>query len=311
MLMSSGRIAEAVPMLQRYLECEETAFGPESAEVIPPLLNLGLALVRTGELGHADELLRRACTLVDEHGGEANINYASSRCQYGVCLQAQGRWQDAIGPFEEALSFLVGRYGNRHPEVAVVTQNLANSLGGAGRPEAAMSAFERAAKAFEELEAPMQMIQCIGGMVMMQAGVDATAVAALLETNRARLATAVVDPGCRGTVQRLADSVLNVADKLPGHDEALALLRTLRAILEPIAEQPWTAVVDREFGRRLLAADDAATAETVWLAAHAKVAEVKERAAVAGLIAADLAELCERSGRDEDAARWRARAEAK
>lgn len=178
----------------------ETAFGPETAELVPPLLvqaklayiegryeaalawvDRGLPLVRAdtpltradllfeqgknldalGRFDLAEVAARETVALRTAALGAEDPYTADALNQLANALTAQGLYAEAEPVFRRALAAYEAAYGADSELVALTLSNLGNLLRRVGRHASAETAYRTAVEIAERMEDPVLLAQCL------------------------------------------------------------------------------------------------------------------------------------------------------
>ncbi len=144
-----GRSAEAKAMLEGAVKRRAEAFGEKDRRTSAALSVLANAVAMTGDLDGAREAHRRALEAAEQGFGAAHPEVAIIRINYGddylYALQAE----PAAVELTKAADALAAANGEKSRETLLATTDLGFAQLFAGRPEAALAVFERAASAWE------------------------------------------------------------------------------------------------------------------------------------------------------------------
>ncbi|HEY1434817.1 MAG TPA: tetratricopeptide repeat-containing protein kinase family protein, partial [Thermoanaerobaculia bacterium] len=147
-----GRLAEAIEDDRRAIAAKERALGPDAPDVGISLGNLAQRLVSSGDYAGGLEASARAVEIVTRGLGEehplANIFVSN----HGEALCRAGRFEEARRMAAQALAIFERETDPNGLRVTYPLFVLGLSELGAGRPERALPALERAAKIRDTLE---------------------------------------------------------------------------------------------------------------------------------------------------------------
>ncbi|MGH7187049.1 MAG: tetratricopeptide repeat protein, partial [Pseudomonadota bacterium] len=120
-----GKLAEAIPLLQRALDIREKTQGPEHPDLGPILSNLAGLRIAADDYAAAEQLYRRAFAIYQKLPdiGEALAQIVNSIA--GI-YYVQGRYGDAEPLYRKALNLREAVLGENHPDVASSVNNLAS-----------------------------------------------------------------------------------------------------------------------------------------------------------------------------------------
>ncbi len=143
-------LASARSVLERALEIDEKALGPEHTGVATMANNLGLVLKAQGDLEGAKRCYERAFTIDEKSLGPEHTSVAIRVNNLGSVLKAQGDLSGAKRCYERALAIDEKALGPDHTSVATMANNLGSVLQAQGDLEGAKRCIERALKIFEK-----------------------------------------------------------------------------------------------------------------------------------------------------------------
>ena len=83
-LINAGKYDEALASSQRVLASMEGAMGKEAEELLYPLKLIGSALIRSGRLDDAYNVMIRSMTLCEKHHGEDGMKTCRLRTDMGA-----------------------------------------------------------------------------------------------------------------------------------------------------------------------------------------------------------------------------------
>ncbi|MEZ4422811.1 MAG: serine/threonine-protein kinase [Gemmatimonadota bacterium] len=118
------------------------------------LNNLGLTLVRLGELDRAEPYLRDAVDLNRSVRGDTHPLVATNLNSLATLYFRQGRLEEAAALFQDVLERRRALYGSDHPDVGAPLNNLAQVLSRLGRFEDAEAHAREALEIQRRLQAP-------------------------------------------------------------------------------------------------------------------------------------------------------------
>jgi tetratricopeptide (TPR) repeat protein len=148
-LRSRAQFSSARDLLERALQIEEAAYGPDHPDVASTLSNLGNILYEQGDLTGARERQERALRIFEEEHGPDHPQVSSTLSNLGIVLRHQGDLAGARERQERALRIDEATFGPDHPEVARTLGNLSNILYMQGDLAGARERLERVLRIFE------------------------------------------------------------------------------------------------------------------------------------------------------------------
>ncbi len=122
-LGAEGDLAGARAHLERAVQVAEAAFGPDHADVGTCLNNLGSVLQDQGDLAGARANYERALAIA-EGAYRPDPGLATRLSNLGCLLRDQGDLSGSRQYLERALAVAETAFGNDHPDVATIRDNL-------------------------------------------------------------------------------------------------------------------------------------------------------------------------------------------
>lgn len=141
-LLASGKLEQAHAELARALEMRTQLLGTDSPEVAETMMNLGTVAFERGQLAAAERYFRDSLALHARNGRSQTSDAALVKLELANLLSQLGRYTEAIGLLEEALSVDRVALGVDHPRVIMQTHSLAYALQMEGRFAEAEPLFE-------------------------------------------------------------------------------------------------------------------------------------------------------------------------
>jgi tetratricopeptide (TPR) repeat protein len=140
---AAGRLAEAIPLLERTLAGCERVLGETHPNTLACRNNLAGAYRAAGRLDEAIPLYER--TLADRERvlGETHPGTLTSRNNLAGAYQDAGRLDEAIPLYERTLADRERVLGETHPDTLTSRNNLAGAYQDAGRLDEAIPLYER------------------------------------------------------------------------------------------------------------------------------------------------------------------------
>ena len=139
-----GQPTQAQRRLQRALEMEEKAFGPEHPAVAEDLSLLGSLYCDHRWYAEAEPLLRRALAIDEKTLGPEHVSVAGDLISLGRAGEGLGRKAEAERHFKRALAIYEKAMGPEHPTVATTAGYLGNVYCNEGRCAQAVPLLRRA-----------------------------------------------------------------------------------------------------------------------------------------------------------------------
>lgn len=141
LLTRFDELDDARPLLRRALEIRKAELARNHPDVAVDLGQLASLEKRAGHFELADSLFRAALAVFDDPVEPREPLEARLRSNHGLALLALDRPEDAEAALRESLAMRRELYGDRHPEVAVVTGHLATVYERLGRYATADSTY--------------------------------------------------------------------------------------------------------------------------------------------------------------------------
>src|SRR5262249_42624129 len=127
-----GRSTQALPLLERALEIRQRTLGPDHRDVARALVDLALALVRTGQATQAEELATRALGIWERLDAPEAPDYAKLLQLCAEIRGTRGEYVAAKDYYERVLSIRRKVFGTTHPLYAETEAGLALALANIG-----------------------------------------------------------------------------------------------------------------------------------------------------------------------------------
>jgi len=154
MLRMQGKLPEALAHLQRALELQEQALGPDDPNVAALTGNIGLALNEQGKPEEALVHLRRALAIQEATLGPSHPKLAATLGNIGTVLMNQGKLDESLVHHQRALAIQEQALGPDHIEVASTLGNIGGVYMGQGKLPAALEHMQRAVAVQERTLGP-------------------------------------------------------------------------------------------------------------------------------------------------------------
>ncbi|MGE3181646.1 MAG: tetratricopeptide repeat protein [Phycisphaerae bacterium] len=142
-LRTLGRLREAVDAMELVVASRRQLLGSDSPYVAQAVGSLGISLRYLGRLDEAEVAAREALRIYEKNFKDDD-NVATSLQNLALVLLAQGRPAEAAFYAESALPMAAKIFGEEHPAMIFLHQNLATSLTDAGRVEEGLEHQQRA-----------------------------------------------------------------------------------------------------------------------------------------------------------------------
>ncbi|MBX3390331.1 MAG: serine/threonine protein kinase [Phycisphaeraceae bacterium] len=144
-LVGVGRVAEAEPLLRQVAEAQVRTLGETHQKTLSTMGNLAYVLEESKKPAEAEALYRRILALRKE-SGQMDADSWNQYNNLAMLLQAQERFDEALGLYEELLAGCRGKLPEDHWALAIYRNNYGQCLTEAGR-------YEQAAKELAESHA--------------------------------------------------------------------------------------------------------------------------------------------------------------
>lgn len=130
--------------LERALQTWKQTLPPEHPHLSKCLFALGRCLSALGELGRAEELLRRCVTVRERIVGPRSTETAQAIAQLAVVLEQRGHWAEACSLHERALRICEETHASDDPSIGMCLYNLGRCQAHQGNVEAVEHLLTRA-----------------------------------------------------------------------------------------------------------------------------------------------------------------------
>ena len=149
--VEAGRLAEAIPLLERTLSDRETVLGDTEPDTLISRNNLASAYQRAGRLAEAIPLYERALGDYEQVLGDTDPRTLSARNNLASAYVEAGRRAEAIPLLERTLSDRETVLGDTDPDTLASRCNLAYAYMATGRLDEAILLYERALGDYEQV----------------------------------------------------------------------------------------------------------------------------------------------------------------
>jgi tetratricopeptide (TPR) repeat protein len=153
-LSESEQLHAARMTVERVLEIQEDAYGPDDPEVAMTLDNLGAIRLKLGELGEARAVIERALAVLERRYGPDNLEVAKARGNLGIIQLDLWELGDARANLERVLAVFQRAYGPDHRDLTHTFVNLGVVQLRLGEMEEARASFGRALAISEAADRP-------------------------------------------------------------------------------------------------------------------------------------------------------------
>jgi len=153
-LLDSGKLREAEALLLENLKIQRQVLGGDHPDLLSTLSNLGMARLSLGDYAGAEDAYRQALALPRSTGRELDLQRALVLGDLASTLQEQGRIDESVALFTEALELRRRILGDRHSLVAQVLLNLARTERIRGHDARGLDLARQSLAIVEETEGP-------------------------------------------------------------------------------------------------------------------------------------------------------------
>ncbi|HTJ42023.1 MAG TPA: serine/threonine-protein kinase [Kofleriaceae bacterium] len=144
-----GDHAAAVPLYRKILDVDRAELGDRHPTTAQDYINLGTAFGSSGDEAAALDNYERGRAILEE-SSPGSGELSSVLINIGTVHTRQGRHQRALASYERARAMVEQAMGPRHPDVAHVLLNEAESLRALGRDRDAEAALDRTLSIWHE-----------------------------------------------------------------------------------------------------------------------------------------------------------------
>jgi tetratricopeptide (TPR) repeat protein len=312
LLINQGRFAEAEPVLRDALEREKrTRNRPDTVSTV--IQNLTRAQLLTGRAAESEALLREAYDRVRRDFAADDPRRLAVTNSLAQCLEALGRYGEAKPLFVEAVASARAILGNDHKTTLILLNNLGSLLKRMRDLPEAERCYREVVDSMRRLlgnEHPSTLtaINNLGTLLMDQRKLDA--------------AEPMMREAWEGRRRALSDTHPETVQTLYGLANIISA-RGRKAEAEPLYAQLYqrcqnselpprqAATFMAEWGPALVTLERYADAEAPLRDALRRLTETGQQVSPQmARVLAGLAEVCEHTGRPDEAAEWRGRRDA-
>ncbi len=140
-LIYTGRLADAAPLVQSVVERSERAFGPDDERTIEALSDLAALHERNNRPEEAEALNRRVLAARVTLLGESHEKTITSMNNLANALDEPEEMAEAITLLEQVLKYQENHNGLDHPKTLATANNLATAYRDTGRTDEARKLF--------------------------------------------------------------------------------------------------------------------------------------------------------------------------
>ncbi len=130
----TGRVRQALPLLEEAIEIQRELLGPDHVDVTSPLINLGRVYVSLGQPDRAEEPLREALALRRRAYGDDHSRVGTALDALGAAALARGDVADAVDLYRQSVATHARALGPDHVNAAEIEAALAGVLLDRGAP---------------------------------------------------------------------------------------------------------------------------------------------------------------------------------
>lgn len=138
-LYDQGNYEEPVPMMRGVVATRRKVHGGPHPDLAEAINNLGFLLGETGEYGESEQLFREALEMKRELYGETHPEIGIGLINVAMALWDQGDYDGAEERYREAIEMQRGLLGDKHPDIALALNNLAFLMNDKGDLEGAIA----------------------------------------------------------------------------------------------------------------------------------------------------------------------------
>jgi tetratricopeptide (TPR) repeat protein len=153
-LHRAGRLAEAIPLAERYVALARETYGEARVEYATAITWLGFLNKEQGRYAEAEPHYRRALAITESALGPDHPNVGTSLAYLGSLYQSQGRYAEAEPLAKRALAISEKALGPDHLDVSVGLNNLAALYREQGRYSEAEVLYLRSLAITEKVKGP-------------------------------------------------------------------------------------------------------------------------------------------------------------
>ena len=149
--LEAGRLAEAIPLLERTVTDHETALGDTHPDTLMSRNNLASAQQTAGRPAEAIPLFERTLRDYERVLGNADPQTLTSRNNLATAYMEAGRLEEAIPLLERTVTDRKTALGETHPDTSDSRCNLAYAYLATGRLAEAISLYQRSLVDYERV----------------------------------------------------------------------------------------------------------------------------------------------------------------
>jgi serine/threonine protein kinase len=137
-----GEAARAIPFLERSVELQRKASGPEAEATVNARNSLAVAYAAAGQYDLALPLHKETLKLLKARLGPDHLNTLTSMDSLASAYRSAGKLERALPLFEETLRLRKAKLGPEHPHTLTSMGNVAGAYKDAGKLDLALPLYE-------------------------------------------------------------------------------------------------------------------------------------------------------------------------
>lgn len=153
-LMELKEFEQATPVLIEALNLYEKIYGPESPELILPLMDVSRSLAKPRSGNAFKKYLERAINISETHEGVNSAEHGQMLVESAAIFAKAGEVSNVRKSLEEGHNKLLNTLGESHPRTGVAAYSLGNLAYSKNRLNKSVAYFEAALKSFEYPDQP-------------------------------------------------------------------------------------------------------------------------------------------------------------
>jgi tetratricopeptide (TPR) repeat protein len=143
---NGGRLAQALPMYQLQVAAAEVRLGPDSPELLQPLIGLSRVAMQSGDVPAAEDALQTYCSVAEATGAADPNQHWIALAMLARTMTLQEHDDEALAAQREAVVVLDSAHGPTEVERATALESLAQMELRHGSADAAEGLLVRAAE---------------------------------------------------------------------------------------------------------------------------------------------------------------------
>jgi CHAT domain-containing protein/Tfp pilus assembly protein PilF len=142
-LYEAGRLADALPYLQKAVRLAERVAGPNHPATAKCANDLAMLYWKLGQYDKAESLFQRSLQIIEDRQGNDHPDVAIPLNNLAMVYQSQGQYDKAEPLYRRSLRIMEAGRGKDHPDVATSLNNLAHLYWDMGRYDQAEPLYRR------------------------------------------------------------------------------------------------------------------------------------------------------------------------